>query len=51
MGVDGEDVKQTKRVVGNAMPGRMGGSGAGVPSRKYHCHNIKDVIELAIAFF
>ena len=51
MGVDGEEVKQTKRGGGNAMPGRMGGSGASANVENIIDHNIKEVIELAIAFF
>ncbi len=51
MGVDGEEVKQTKRGGGNAMPGRMGGSGASANIENIIDRNIKEVIELTIAFF
>ena len=50
-GVDGEEVKQTKRGGGNAMPGRMGGSGASANVENIIDRNIKEVIESAIAFF
>ena len=51
MGVEGEEVKQTKRGGGNAMPGRMGGSGASANVENIIDRNIKEVVESAIAFF
>lgn len=51
MGVDGEEVKQTKRGGGNAMPGRMGGSGASANVENIIDRNIKEVVESAVAFF
>ena len=51
MGVDGEEVKQAKRGGGNAMPGRMGGSGASANIENIIDRNIKEVIESAVAFF
>lgn len=50
-GVDGEEVKQTKRGGGNALHGRMGGSGASANVENIIDRNIKDVIESAIGFF
>ena len=50
-GVDGEEVKQTKRGGGNAVPGRMGGSGASANIENIIDRNIKEVIEWAIAYF
>lgn len=51
MGVDGEEVKQTKRGGGNAMPGRMGGSGASANIENIIDRNIKEIIDSAITFF
>jgi peptide chain release factor subunit 1 len=50
-GVLGEEVKQTKRGGGNAMPGRMGGSGASGNVEKTIERNIKEVIDFATDFF
>lgn len=50
-GVTGEDVRQTKRGGGNAMPGRMGGSGVSGNVENIIDRNIKEVIEYATEFF
>lgn len=50
-GVVGDEVKQTKRGGGNAMPGRMGGSGASAKVENIIEHNIKEVIDIATDFF
>jgi rubrerythrin len=50
-GVVGDEVKQAKRGGGNAMPGRMGGSGAGAKVENIIERNIKEVIESATDFF
>jgi peptide subunit release factor 1 (eRF1) len=50
-GITGEEVKQTKRGGGNAMPGRMGGSSASANVENIIDRNIKEVIEYATAFF
>jgi hypothetical protein len=47
----GDDVKQTKRGGGNAMPGRMGGANASANVENIIDQNIKDVVELATTFF
>ena len=49
--VSGEEVKQTKRGGGNAMPGRMGGSDASGKVENIIDQNIKEVIDLAVDFF
>lgn len=49
--VTGEDVRQTKRGGGNAMPGRMGGSGISGNVENIIDRNIKEVIEYAKEFF
>ena len=51
IGVEGDEVKQTKRGGGNAMPGRMGGSGASGNVENIIDRNIKEVITSAVAFF
>jgi peptide chain release factor subunit 1 len=50
-GITGEEVKQTKRGGGNAMPGRRGGSSASANVENIIERNIKEVIEYATAFF
>jgi len=50
-GIAGDDVKQTKRGGGNAMPGRMGGSGASAKVENIIDKNIKEVIDFATEFF
>lgn len=50
-GVDGEEVKQIKRGGGNAMPGRMGGSGVSANVENIIDRNIKEAIESAVVFF
>ncbi len=50
-GFVGDEVKQTKRGGGNAMPGRMGGSGASAKVENIIEKNIKEVIDFAIEFF
>lgn len=50
-GVLGDEVKQTKRGGGNAMPGRMGGADASSKVENIIEQNIKDVIESATDFF
>jgi len=50
-GFVGDDVKQTKRGGGNAMPGRMGGSGASAKVENIIEKNIKEVIDFTIEFF
>lgn len=50
-GIAGDDVKQTKRGGGNAMPGRMGGSGASAKVENVIDKNIKEVIDFAVEFF
>ena len=50
-GVTGEDVHQTKRGGGNAMPGRMGGSGISGNVENIIDRNIKEIIEYATEFF
>ncbi len=50
-GILGDEVKQTKRGGGNAMPGRMGGSGASGNVEKTIERNIKEVIDFATEFF
>ncbi len=50
-GVLGDEVKQTKRGGGNAMHGRMGGSGASGNVEKTIERNIKEVIDFATDFF
>ncbi len=50
-GVTGEDVRQTKRGGGNAMPGRMGGSGVSGNVENTIDRNIKEIIEYATEFF
>ncbi len=50
-GVVGDEVKQTKRGGGNAMHGRMGGSGASAKVENIIDHNIKEVIDFATDFF
>lgn len=49
--VSGEEVRQTKRGGGNAMPGRMGGSGASGNVENTIDRNIKEVIDQAVDFF
>ena len=49
--VTGDDVKQTKRGGGNAMPGRMGGGNASANIENIIDRNIKEVIDSAIDFF
>jgi peptide chain release factor subunit 1 len=49
--VSGDEVKQTKRGGGNAMPGRMGGSGASGNVENIIDRNIKEAIEQAVDFF
>lgn len=49
--VVGEDVKQIKHGGGNAMAGRMGGSGAGANVDNIIDHNFKEVAEIAADFF
>jgi peptide chain release factor subunit 1 len=49
--VDGDEVKQTKRGGGNAMHGRMGGSGTSAKVENIIDRNIKEVIESATDFF
>lgn len=50
-GVIGDEVKQAKRGGGNAMPGRMGGSGASAKVENIIERNIKEVIDIAADFF
>jgi len=50
-GVVGDEVKQAKRGGGNAMPGRMGGSGASAKVENIIDQNIKEVIDIATDFF
>lgn len=50
-GVTGDEVKQTKRGGGNAMPGRMGGSDTSTNVESIIERNIKEVIESATVFF
>ncbi len=50
-GVVGDEVKQAKRGGGNAMPGRMGGSGASAKIENIIDRNIKEVIDIATDFF
>jgi len=50
-GVMGDDVKQTKRGGGNAMPGRMGGDNASANVENTIEQNNKEVIESATTFF
>lgn len=50
-GITGDDVKQAKRGGGNAMPGRMGGSGVSAKVENIIEKNIKEVIDFAIDFF
>jgi rubrerythrin len=50
-GIAGNDVKQTKRGGGNAMPGRMGGSGASAKVENIIDRNIREVIDFATEFF
>lgn len=49
--VSGEEIKQTKRGGGNALPGRMGGANASANVEKSIEQNIKDVVESADTFF
>jgi rubrerythrin len=49
--VAGDDVKQTKRGGGNAMPGRMGGDNASANVENIIEKNIKEVIDSAADFF
>ncbi len=49
--VTGDDVRQTKRGGGNAMPGRMGGSGVSGNVENTIDRNIKEIIEYATEFF
>ena len=50
-GFVGDEVKQTKRGGGNAMPGRMGGSGASGKVENTIDKNIKEVMDFTIEFF
>ncbi len=50
-GVVGNEVKQTKRGGGNAMPGRMGGSGASGKVENIIERNIREVIDFATDYF
>lgn len=50
-GVTGDEVKQTKRGGGNAMPGRMGGANVSSKVENIIGKNIKEFISEAIDFF
>ena len=50
-GISGEEVKQTKRGGGNAMPGRMGGADASGKVENIIEQNVKEVVDSAIDFF
>ncbi len=50
-GISGDDVKQTKRGGGNAMPGRMGGANTSAKVENVIDRNIKEVIGTTTTFF
>ena len=49
--ITGDEVKQTKRGGGNAMPGRMGGANTSAKVENVIEKNIKEVIDTATMFF